>query len=164
MKMRESFSLKVAKSIYERLPFPSNKGGLEKDFIEYIDGDSKVESFIKIDEYRHPFAHITYIRTDGLLSLYYPDFIVKTKEKIYLIETKSDKDLNDLNVKQKQLATLDWVKRINKLNPKDRMERKWIYILLGQNHFYGLKDNNASISEICELAKVTEANAKGKLI
>lgn len=44
------------------------------------------------------------------------------------------------------------------------MNREWEYILLGENHFYGLRNNNASISEICELAKVTEANAEGKLI
>ncbi len=163
LKMRESFSIPVAKSIYERLPFPSNKGGLEKDFMSYTDGDSKVESFIKIDEYRHPFAHVTYIRTDGLLSLYYPDFLVKTDKKIYVVETKSDKDLQDPNVQQKQVATLDWIKRINELKPEDRMDREWEYILLGQNHFYGLKDNGASIEEILDLAKVTKAAAKGKL-
>jgi len=33
----------------------------------------------------------------------------------------------------------------------------------GENHFYSLKENNASIEEICELAKVSEATAKGQL-
>jgi type III restriction enzyme len=88
---------------------------------------------------------------------------VKTKKAVYIIETKSDKDLMDPNVKQKQVATLDWVKRINQLNPEDRMERKWVYILLGENHFYGLSGNGASIDEICDLAKVNLANAEGKL-
>ena len=97
------------------------------------------------------------------MSLYSPDFIVKTSEKMYIIETKSDKDLHDPNVKQKQLATLDWVQRINKLNSEDRMDRVWEYILLGENHFYGLKENGASIDEICQLAKVTLANTSGKL-
>jgi type III restriction enzyme len=98
-----------------------------------------------------------------LLSLYSPDFIIKTGSKIYLVETKADKDLNDQNVKQKQLATLDWVRRINSLPSQERMERDWSYILLGENHFYSLKENNASIEEICELAKVGEARALGKL-
>lgn len=129
----------------------------------YADTDSSVESLIKVNEYYHSFATISYIRIDGLLSLYSPDFIVKTGKKIYIIETKADKDLNDPNVKQKQLATLDWIKRINSLDAKERMEREWSYILLGENHFYSLKENNASIEEICELAKVNEATAKGKL-
>jgi len=44
------------------------------------------------------------------------------------------------------------------------MEREWVYILLGENHFYSLKENNASIEEICELAKVGEALTRGKLL
>ena len=161
--MRENFSLDITKTIYERLPYPSNKGEFEKNLMLYADTDSSVESLIKVNEYYHSFATISYIRTDGLLSLYSPDFIVKTGKKIYIIETKADKDLNDPNVKQKQLATLDWIKRINSLDAKERMEREWSYILLGENHFYSLKENNASIEEICELAKVNEATAKGKL-
>jgi len=163
LRMRENFSLDIVKTIYERLPYPSNKGEFEKNLMLYADSDSSVESLIKVNEYYHSFATISYIRTDGLLSLYSPDFIVKTGKKIYIIETKADKDLNDPNVKQKQLATLDWVRRINSLDPKERMERDWSYILLGENHFYSLKENNASIEEICELAKVNEASAKGKL-
>ena len=163
LRMRENFSLDIAKTIYERLPYPSNKGEFEKNLMLYADTDSSVESLIKVNEYYHSFATISYIRTDGLLSLYSPDFIVKTAKKVYLIETKSDKDLNDQNVKQKQLATLDWIKRINSLDAKERMEREWSYILLSENHFYSLKENNASIEEICELARVNEATAKGKL-
>lgn len=164
LRMRENYSLKIAKTIYERLPYPSNRGGLEKSLIEYADSDSKVESIMKINEYYHNFANIIYIRTDGFLSFYYPDFIVKTADNIYLVETKSDKDLNDPNVKQKQLATLDWIKRINELNPEERMDRKWEYVLLGETHFYSLKDNNASMDEIFQLAKINESKVFGKLI
>jgi type III restriction enzyme len=163
LRMRENYSLEIAKTIYERLPYPSNKGEFEKNLLEYADSDSNVESLIKVNEYYHSFATISYIRTDGLLSLYSPDFIIKTTDKIYLVETKADKDLNDQNVKQKQLATIDWVKRINSLPSEERMGREWSYVLLGENNFYSLKSNNASISEICELAKVSEAMAGGKL-
>ncbi len=164
LRMRDSFSLEITKTIYERLPYPSNKGGFEKDFMVYTDGDSGVESLMKVNEYYHSFATISYIRTDGLLSLYSPDFIVKTGKKIYIVETKSDKDLHDANVKQKQLATLDWVKRVNSLELQDRDDRHWEYILLGENHFYRLKENSASIEEICELAKVNKASAEGRLL
>ena len=163
LRVRENYSLEITKSIYERLPYPSNRGGFERAMLEYADSDGKVEAIMKVNEYYHNFANIIYIRTDGFLSFYYPDFIIKTADKIYLIETKSDKDLNDPNVKQKQLATLDWIKRINKLNPEDRMDREWEYVLLGETHFYGLKDNGASIDEICQLAKVNEAQVVGKL-
>jgi len=164
LRVRENYSLEIVKTIYERLPYPSNKGGFEKALMEYADSDSKVEAIMKINEYYHNFANIIYIRTDGFLSFYYPDFIIKTADNIYLVETKSDKDLNDPNVKQKQLATLDWIKRVNELKSEDRMDRKWEYVLLGETHFYGLKDNNASVDEIFQLAKINESKVFGKLI
>jgi len=163
LRMRENFSLAIEKTIYERLPYPSNKGDFERNFMEYADSDAGVEAFVKVNEYYHRFATIPYIRTDGLMSHYSPDFITRTGAKIYLVETKADKDLNDENVRRKQLATLDWAKRINALPPEDRAESEWSYVLLGENNFYSLKENNASIEEICELAKVSEAAIKGVL-
>jgi type III restriction enzyme len=72
--------------------------------------------------------------------------------------------LNDPNVRQKQLAILDWIRRINKLKSEDRMGKDWEYILLGQTHFKGLKNNKASIDEVCQLAKVRPENITGKLL
>jgi type III restriction enzyme len=45
IKMRETYALEVAKTIYPKSSYPSNKGGFEKAFIEFIDADSKVERF-----------------------------------------------------------------------------------------------------------------------
>ncbi len=163
LRMRENFSLDITKTIYEKLPYPSNKGGFEKALMEYADADSAVEAIMKVNEYYHAFACLTYVRTDGFLAPYHPDFLVKTKEGFYVVETKSDKDLQDPNVKQKQLAAVDWIKRINALEPSDRMDRKWEYILLGETHFYGLSKNGASVDEICRLAKLNLANVEGKL-
>jgi len=162
--MRSNYSINITKTIYEKLPFPSNKGGFEKALMEYADNDSKVEIIIKISESYHSFARIFYIRNDGLLASYTPDFIIKTNDKIYIIETKADKDLHDLNVRHKQLAILDWVKRINKLELNNRMNKDWEYVILGETHFYTLKDNHATIDEICNLSKISESNIKGKLL
>ncbi|MGB2728251.1 MAG: DEAD/DEAH box helicase family protein [Halobacteriota archaeon] len=161
LKMRENFSLDVAKAIYEKLPYPSHKGGFEKSFIEFVDKDSKVKAFIKINENYHDFAHITYIREDGLLSHYYPDFVVRIDDKIYIVETKAQKDVNNPNVKQKRLATIDWINKINELKPEDRMNCTWDYVLLGENTFYEFQDKGASTEEILEYAKMTKAKIEG---
>ncbi|MDD4329645.1 MAG: hypothetical protein PHD79_06805 [Aliarcobacter sp.] len=79
--------------------------------------DSKVLKFIKFLEFKHDFATITYFREDGLIASYYPDFMIETQTNIYLVETKSDKDLKDINLKQK--STLDFVKRINNLSSEN---------------------------------------------
>lgn len=164
IKMRQKYALDITKTIYTHLAYPSNKGLFEKEFMLYADSDSEVVSFLKILEHQHQFVFITYIRNDGLLSLYYPDFIVLTNEKVYVIETKGQDKIKDENVKQKQLATLAWCNKINKVSPDNRMDRIWEYVLLSENHFYSYKNNGATITEICELAKVSEANVKGMLL
>lgn len=163
LKMRENFSLPIAKTIYERLPYPSNKGELEKNFMLYCDSGSEVDSFVKINENYHHFAHFNYIRTDGMLTSYYPDFIVKADASVYLVETKAQKDMGDANVKQKELGALDRLKKINELAPENRMEAEWSYILLGENTFYSMKERGASIKEIMEFAKLTRQKISGTL-
>ncbi|WP_298500869.1 DEAD/DEAH box helicase family protein [uncultured Methanobrevibacter sp.] len=161
LRMREKYSIPIVKSIYERLSYPSHGGGLEKAFIESLDNDGKVQSFLKINEYYHTFAAITYIREDGLLARYFPDFIVKIGNDIYIVETKADKDINSPNVQRKRIATLDALDKINQLKGEDRMDAKWNYVLLGQNTFESMHNNGASIKEILDYAIVNEAKAKG---
>lgn len=163
LRMRENFSLPIVKTVYEKLAYPSNKGELEKNFMLFCDLDSGVQALIKINENYHDFAHINYIRNDGILSLYYPDFLVKTEEKIYLVETKAEKDLQQENVVQKRRGTLNWLKRINELKPEDRDQRTWAYALLSDNLFYTLQSRGGSVQEMLELAKLTEQKMSGKL-
>ncbi len=155
MKIRENYSIEVAKSIYERLPYPSNKGEYERAFIEYCDNDSQVEAFIKIKENYHDFAYLNYIRDDGMISHYFPDFMVKISDKIYLVETKAQKDMDNINVRSKEKSTLDWLKKINELKLDDRMNCRWEYALVSDSMFYQFKNNGASISDILEYAKLT---------
>lgn len=118
---------------------------------------------MKINESGHSFAIIFYVRKDGLMATYHPDFIVATAEKIYLIETKGDDKINDANVRQKQTATVEWIKKINALKPSDRMNRIWEYALVGESVFYSLSESGATITDICNYCKVTYAVATGNL-
>lgn len=163
LRMRENFSLNIVKTIYEKLPYPSNKGELEKNFMLACDNDSEVRSFLKISEIYHDFAHLNYIRNDGILSSYCPDFILKTKDHIYLIETKAQKDVKDENVLLKKQSALDWLKKINELKPKDRDNCEWSYALLGENTFYSMNAKGASIEEILEYSKLTKQRVQGTL-
>ncbi|MDO5849074.1 MAG: DEAD/DEAH box helicase family protein [Methanobrevibacter sp.] len=161
LRMRENYSLDVSKSIYEKLPYPSNKGGFEKRFIESVDRDSNVDSFIKINEYYHNFANIMYIREDGLLARYFPDFLVKINEKIYVVETKSDKDMSTINVQSKRVSTLNFLDNLNQISQDKDLETKWEYVLLGENTFDSMYNNGASIEEILNFAIVTSDLARG---
>ena len=161
LKMREKYSLPLQKTIYERTGYPSNKGTLECEFLKYLDSDSTVERFIKINENQHPFAKITYIRSDGLLSSYHPDFMVCTKQHVYIIETKGNDRVEDPNVQRKQRATIEWCDKINTLPAEKRMNRKWVYVLLSEGVFYAYKETGVTTDEICAIAKVEKV--KGNL-
>ena len=163
IKMRESFSIVVHKAIYERLGYPSNRGGFERSFIKFLDADGEVERFLKINESQHSFAVIYYMRKDGLMATYHPDFIVATEKKIYLIETKGNDKLFDKNVRQKQTAAVEWTRKINELKSEERMGREWEYVLISEDNFYGLSANGATITDICDRCKVSLSAATGEL-
>lgn len=164
LKMRENFSLDIKKSIYEKTAYPSNKGEFEKNFLEFADADSEVERLLKINENYHLFANLKYIRTDGMLSSYYPDFMIKIRNDIYLVETKAQKDVSQENVIQKQKGALDWIKNTNELPPEDRMNSKWHYAILDDSSFYVMKDRGASTKDMLDYCQLTNAKIKGELL
>lgn len=163
IKGREEYCVKVSKSIYPKIPFPSNRGGFERSFIEFVDRDSKVERFVKINEYAHNFANILYIREDGLLAHYFPDFMVKIGNTIYVVETKAERDVNSPNVKLKQTSTIDWINKVNELDEEKRFGCIWKYVLLGEKTFYSMSDKGATTSEILEYNLMSKSKIKGTL-
>lgn len=163
LRMRESYSQPLQKTIYERVPFPSHGGGFEKAFAQFLDTDSSVEAVLKIDETQHSFAVIYYIRDDGMLATYHPDFIVKTKYKIYIIETKGNDKIDDKNVRLKQQSTVQWLRRVNDLPERERMSRQWEYVLLSEDNFYSLSGSGATLEEICNHCRVSASSATGNL-
>jgi len=161
--VREQHSLEMQKTIYTRTAFPSHGGGLEREFMEFIDNDSEVERWLKISETRHRFASIAYMRTDGLLATYHPDFLVATAESVYMVETKGQDKVRDRNVQQKRRAASEWCEKINQLPAEKRHHRTWEYILLGENDFYGLSMNGATFTDICKRCHISTSTAQGEL-
>ena len=152
--MRESSSLAVEKSIYTRLSYPPRNGGLERAFIEAADRDGSVDAFCKINEHKHTFLRLRYIKEDGLPAFYYSDFLVRCSSSIYLVETKAKEQVNSPNVKRKKRAAVAWCDKINGLEPEQRGNAEWHYVLLGEDVFYEWRDKGASIHEMLEYAKL----------
>ena len=94
-----------------------------------------VEAYVKLSQYVHGFS-VPYINSMGHLVPYYPDFIVKTKEFMLIVETKSEKDArNDSDVKRKAIAAEQRCKDISKIRtiPPIVQPKPWKYILLPQD-------------------------------
>ena len=152
--MRDSFSIPTRKCIYERQPFPLHNGGLEKAFMEWAQKDSAVQAFCKINETKHSFCRLRYLKDDGLPAMYSPDFLVKAEAEIFLVETKAQKDVRTPNVQRKLKSAAAWCERINTLASDDRMGREWYYVLLGEAQFYEWRDKAASMAELLKFARV----------
>lgn len=164
--VRESASLETRKCIYTRQAWPSRSGGLERAFIEWAEADASVEAWCKISENRHDFARLRYVKDDGLPALYFPDFMVRTADAVYLAETKAQQQLAQVNVQRKLKAAARWCERINDLLPYDRGGRTWHYALVGEALFHDWRSKNARLGELLDFSRVRpvlRADAQGDL-
>jgi type III restriction enzyme len=155
--VRESASLEVSKCIYARLPFPTRSGGLERAFIEWAQLDGSVQAFCKISENGHYFARWRYVKDDGLPAFYFPDFMVRTTDAIYLVETKAQQQVNHPNVQRKLKAAATWCERINSLAPALRADMSWHYALIGESLFDEWKKSGARLSELLAFGRARAA-------
>lgn len=160
--MREGSSIAVSKAIYFRLPYPSRNGGLEQAFIETCDRDASVEAFCKINEQKHTFARLRYIKEDGLPAFYSPDFFVRASGTVYLVETKAQAQLTSPNVLRKRRAAVAWCDRINQLEPDQRGGAEWHYVLLGEEAFYNWREKGGSIGDLLAYAKLRPVQEAGQ--
>jgi type III restriction enzyme len=122
--------------------------------METADRDGSVDAFCKLNEQKHNFTRLRYVKEDGLPALYHPDFLVRCGDSIYLVETKAQGQVNAPNVKRKKRAAVAWCDRINGLPPQQRRDAEWHYVLLGEQVFYDWRDKGASIRDILEYAKL----------
>ncbi|NOU25877.1 MAG: DEAD/DEAH box helicase family protein [Methylotenera sp.] len=152
--MRESNSIEVTKCIYERLAYPSHNGGLEQAFMQWAQADTGVQAFCKISENRHTFARLRYVKEDGLPAFYSPDFLVRTENAVYLVETKAQQQTTHPNVQRKLKAAVAWCERINNLAPELRDNCNWHYVLLGESMFADWRGKNARLPELLDFARV----------
>lgn len=155
--VRSSSAIEVTKCIYPKLPIPTRSGGLERRFALWADADTRVEALVKMHEYRHDFMRRPYLKADGMPAQYSPDFLVRTEDAVYVVETKSQQGLADENVKRKQKAALAWCEQINTLTPEQRDDRDWYYVLLGEQIVREWESKNERASELLHFARLRRA-------
>ncbi|WP_024365326.1 DEAD/DEAH box helicase family protein [Arthrobacter sp. TB 26] len=154
LSVRASSCVQVTKCIYPKLPIPTHGGGLERKFLEWANNDTKVEALCKISEYKHTFVQRPYLKADGMPARYSPDFLFRTEEMIYVVETKADTALSDINVQRKQSAAIAWCEQINELEPSQRSHRRWAYVLLGEQAVEGSIAGNERTSDLLDRTRL----------
>lgn len=108
--------------------------GFELEFAEYLDKCHDITSFTK--NYLAINFKIDYQNTNGELSNYYPDFLVKKSEnEVYIIETKG---LEDLNVPLKLNRLKQWCEDVN----SHQMDVKYNYLYIKEATFAKYRPKN----------------------
>ena len=139
--LREKSSIETWKTIYPRQGFSAKGGGFERNFMTgVLERSSEVIAYAKLDK-RHALL-IPYRDEYGILREYEVDFIVKTHNKIYLVETKADKDLYDPSVLLKAKAAYSWCLNASKVPSSDiEQPTLWEYLVFSE----GLFDGNSGL-------------------
>jgi type III restriction enzyme len=152
--VRASASLEVTKCIYPRLGYPTHGGGLERDFLQWADADGNIEAFVKLHEYKHDFMRRPYLKADGMPAQYSPDFLLRSRDSVFVVETKAQSGLSDVNVRRKQRSALAWCSRINALDPQQREHRSWFYVLAGESGLRNHMNNGGTLLDYLNIARL----------
>ena len=138
--VRESLSVPVERCIYPLSAYSRRGEGFEKKFMEEIlDKSVEVEAFGKIQQRKHP-LNISYRDKDGIKRDYFPDFIIKTKDKMYIVETKAEDEMQKAEGNEKNLivlkarAAVSWCKTASQVILPDQPQ-EWEYFMLSEKTF-----------------------------
>lgn len=134
---------KAEKTVFDRLPYPKNSI-YEKAFMVYLDNQKEVLAYTKVLP-RFP-LRIPYYDEEGFLRYYLPDFIVKTGDGFYLIETKGMGFDEMRSSKFKDKAAKSWCKKLSEIE-----KTNWEFVKILEDDFNKFKDLglNEIISNIC---------------
>ena len=133
------------KSIFDRVACDNPD---ELKFAAFLDGASDVKAFLK-NQIGSQFFSVEYINSKGLLSLYYPDFIVSdSNENVWIIETKGDEDLEVL---PKWVRLVNWCQDATVSDPNGREFRS---LFIKHNKFQ--LRHFSSFEELVEFFKADE--------
>ena len=96
--------LQARRSVFNRIVGEAKADGLELDFAAFLDSASDVQAFGK--NYMAVGFKLEYVKANGELSTYTPDFIVRTTDgKVWIVETKGREELD---LPQKMARLRQW--------------------------------------------------------
>ena len=103
----------INKNVYEKFYNRKQYIGKENEekFIKFLESQKNIIWWHKqIDSGRNAFAIEYYDTQEKQIRLFYPDFIIKTKDKIYLLDPKNDITAKSQETASKNNALQEWIK------------------------------------------------------
>ncbi len=122
------------KSYYLNYKFDSST---ELDFAFLLENDDDILKWLR------PVPNQFKIYWGNGTHLYEPDFVVETKEKIYMIETKAERDMSNKDVIEKKRAAEEYCSVVSKVTTKP-----WQYVLIPHDEVIRTKQFEFIINSI----------------
>lgn len=82
----------------------------ESEFIEYLEAKKEIEWWYKNGDFGSEFFAIPY-EDNGNPKMFYPDWVVKTKNSVLILETKAGDTAKSESTKYKAEALQEWIKK-----------------------------------------------------
>jgi type III restriction enzyme len=103
--------LNTAKNAYEKLYIKKNYKGRDNEikFIEFLESQNIDWWHKQADNGRNSFAIEYYDTQEKKIRLFYPDFIVKKENKVYLLDTKSGNTAKAQETADKSMGLQQWI-------------------------------------------------------
>ncbi len=116
---RESRRIANDRCVFPVIFETAQGGGFERAFIEQVlEKSGEVFAWFKPLERRHS-LRLNYRTRFGELSRYWPDFVVRTGDTMWLIETKGARDRESQTIWDKAKAALEWCRTASQVEPPD---------------------------------------------
>src|SRR3989338_1031837 len=138
--VRASLSVPVERCIYPLAGYSRKGEGFERNFMaEILNTSVEVEAFGKIQQGKHT-LNISYRDKDVIKRDYFPDFVIKTKDRMYLVETKAEDEMQKAEGNEKNVivlkarAAVSWCKTASQVSLPSQPQ-KWEYFMLSEKTF-----------------------------
>jgi type III restriction enzyme len=116
--------LPATRSIFNKTVPEAGSGGLELAFATFLEQAPDVSSFAK--NYLAVGFKLDYVRADGDLSNYTPDFIVRTTDgTVWIVETKGREEID---VPQKMARLRQWCADATAASTADGRQYRFVYV------------------------------------
>lgn len=123
--------LTAQKSIFTKIVGEANSGGFELSFAAFLESAPDVAAFAK--NYLAVGFKLDYVRADGDLSNYVPDFIVRTKDGVvWIVETKGRAELD---LPQKMARLKQWCANATEAEKASDSNKRYDFVFVDQNSF-----------------------------
>ncbi|MBC7081258.1 MAG: DEAD/DEAH box helicase family protein [Thermoplasmatales archaeon] len=116
----------------KRIPSSPVDNDMERDFVNFLTRARDVISFIKNIPHKVGLGIVYYDSRERKWRKFYPDFIVKSKNGLYIVETKGREEIQ---ISDKNIAAKKWCEAVSKSTGET-----WIYLYLREGDWDG-KDN-----------------------